>query len=63
MWLFPPLWNLYAMTNFLENAADGGHTAEIAEFKKLVPDAMDARAWFASKGKWANGEKFSTAAR
>ena len=36
-----------------------GYSADIDEFKKVVPDAMDAKAWFASKGQWSNGEKFA----
>jgi len=45
------------MTKFFEDGR--GYSADISEFKKLVPDAMDARGWFASKGKWANGEPFA----
>jgi hypothetical protein len=38
-----------------------GYSAEIAPFKELVLDAIDATAWFVSKGQWADGEKFVTA--
>lgn len=37
----------------------GGYKdTDLGAFKKVVPDQQDARAWFASKGQWANGEKF-----
>lgn len=48
--------DLYHMMVWMEK---DGYTADIAEFKKLVPDAMDAKAWFQSKGQWANGEPFT----
>eukprot|EP00547_Thalassionema_nitzschioides_P014884 CAMPEP_0194254618 /NCGR_PEP_ID=MMETSP0158-20130606/32623_1 /TAXON_ID=33649 /ORGANISM="Thalassionema nitzschioides, Strain L26-B" /LENGTH=63 /DNA_ID=CAMNT_0038992731 /DNA_START=30 /DNA_END=217 /DNA_ORIENTATION=+ len=35
-----------------------GFTADIAVFKQIVPDAMGVKAWFESKGKWADGTKF-----
>ena len=36
-----------------------GYSADVEAFKKVVPDAMDAKAWFESKGHWANGEEFA----
>ena len=33
---------------------------DMAVFKKMVPDAMDAEAWFKSVGKWSNGDKFAS---
>ena len=36
-------------------------TTDIAAFKKVVPDALDARGFFDAKGQWSNGEKFSPA--
>lgn len=50
--------DLYHMVTWLEET--DGYTADIEEFKKIVPDAMDAKAWFESKGKWANGELFAS---
>uniref|UniRef100_A0A7S3VCV3 NmrA-like domain-containing protein n=1 Tax=Chaetoceros debilis TaxID=122233 RepID=A0A7S3VCV3_9STRA len=50
--------DLYQMVTWFEET--GGYTADIEEFKKIVPDAMDAKAWFESKGKWANGELFDS---
>ena len=32
--------------------------SQIAAFKKVVPDALDAQGWFAAKGQWADGTKF-----
>jgi hypothetical protein len=59
---FPPrflLWllmgDLYYMVTWMEK---DGYTANIDEFKKIVPDAMDAKAWFTKKGQRANGDKF-----
>lgn len=48
--------DLYHMMNWMET---DGSTADIEAFKKVVPDAMDASAWFSLKGQWANGEKFA----
>jgi uncharacterized protein YbjT (DUF2867 family) len=46
------------MLNFLES---GGYSADMEAAKALIgPGAMDAKAWFASRGQWANGEKFAT---
>jgi uncharacterized protein YbjT (DUF2867 family) len=56
LWLF--MRDLYHMTTWFESS--DGYTADIDAFKKIVPDAKDAEAWFASKGQWANGEKFVT---
>jgi uncharacterized protein YbjT (DUF2867 family) len=50
--------DLYHMVTWFES---DGYSAEIAPFKELVPDAMDATAWFVSKGQWADGEKFVAA--
>jgi uncharacterized protein YbjT (DUF2867 family) len=36
-----------------------GYSASIDEFKVFVPNALGAKEWFASRGKWANGEKFA----
>uniref|UniRef100_A0A7S2PST3 NmrA-like domain-containing protein n=1 Tax=Skeletonema marinoi TaxID=267567 RepID=A0A7S2PST3_9STRA len=53
MWLL--MGDLFHMITWMET---DGYSASIEEFKKLVPDAQDARAFFESKGQWANGEKF-----
>jgi len=47
--------DLFAMEFFFE---DIGCSSDPAKFKQVVPDAMDAEAWFRYKGQWANGEKF-----
>jgi uncharacterized protein YbjT (DUF2867 family) len=57
MWLL--VRDLYHMVNWFESG--DSYTGEIASFKELVPDAMDATAWFVSKGQWADGEKFVAA--
>eukprot|EP00640_Fibrocapsa_japonica_P003385 CAMPEP_0113944120 /NCGR_PEP_ID=MMETSP1339-20121228/30650_1 /TAXON_ID=94617 /ORGANISM="Fibrocapsa japonica" /LENGTH=310 /DNA_ID=CAMNT_0000949195 /DNA_START=59 /DNA_END=991 /DNA_ORIENTATION=- /assembly_acc=CAM_ASM_000762 len=57
MWFLPPLWDLYNMVKFFEST---GYSADIEAFKKIVPDSMDAKAWFETKGQWANGEKFTS---
>lgn len=49
--------DLYHMTKWFESV---GYSGDIDEFKKIVPDAKDAKAWFKAKEKWANGEKFAT---
>ena len=49
---------VYWMTHFFEET---GYTADVSEFRKLVPEAMDAEAWFQMKGQWSNGEKFASA--
>lgn len=54
MWLVAK--DLYHMVNWLES---DGYSADIEAFKKLVPDAKDAKAFFASIGEWADGEKFA----
>ena len=46
---------IYHMVTWFET---DGFSADIEEFKKIVPDAMDAKAFFISKGQWADGEKF-----
>jgi hypothetical protein len=45
------MWDMWHMVKFFE---DTGFSASIEESKKLVPDGMDAKAWFESKGvaKW-----------
>ena len=54
MWLF--MRDMYHMANWFDA---GGYSADIDEFKKIVPDAMDASDWFKAKGQWSNGEKFA----
>ena len=40
----------------------GGYDkTEVEPFRRIVPDYQDAKAWFAAKGQWENGEKFSKA--
>lgn len=53
MWLL--MGDLYYMTTWFETT---GYSADIEAFKKIVPDAQDAHAFFKKKGQWANGEKF-----
>lgn len=55
LWLF--VRNLYHMVNWCE--VEGYVDTDIKAFQKLIPDFQDAEAWFISKGKWANGEKFA----
>ena len=55
LWLF--MADLYYMTLWIES---DGYTADIDAFKKVVPDAMDATAWFKYKGQWSDGEKFAS---
>jgi len=53
--------DLQAMIDYWQGR-EGGYTASVADGKALVgPDAMDAKAWFAHKGQWANGVKFGEA--
>ena len=48
--------DLYAMVKWFES---DNYSADVAKGRALVgPDCMDAKAWFARKGKWANGQKF-----
>lgn len=47
--------DLFHMTTWIEEV---GYSASIEEFKKLVPDAQEAKGFFEVKGQWANGEKF-----
>lgn len=50
--------DLLAMMDYFEGR-EGGYEAKISDGCALVgPDAMDAAAWFAHKGGWANGRKF-----
>ena len=51
---------LYHMVIWFEHENKGGFTVDIEEFKKIVPDAQDAEAFFLAKGEWANGEKFES---
>jgi len=55
LWLF--MNEVYHMTKWFES---DGYSADINEFKKIVPDAKDTTAWFEAKVQWANGEKFVT---
>lgn len=58
LWLL--MTDLYHMVEWYEtDDYPNDASDEIDEFKKLVPDAMDAEAWFTKKGQWANGEKFA----
>ncbi len=36
-----------------------GYSGSIEEFKRVVPDAQNAKDFFVAKGRWANGEKFT----
>jgi len=47
---------LYYLITWVE--AGGYKDTDIDAFKKVVPDCQDAKAWFAAKGRWADGEKF-----
>lgn len=50
--------DLVAMMDYFKGR-EGGYTANVADGRALVGSgAMDAKAWFAHKGKWANGQKF-----
>lgn len=53
MWLL--MGDVYHMTKWIEKV---GYSTDIEAFKKIVPDAQDAHAFFREKGQWANGEKF-----
>jgi hypothetical protein len=57
LWLFVN--NLYRMVSWLES--EGYKETDIEAFKKVVPDYQDANDWFASKGKWSDGEEFFSA--
>mmetsp|Transcript_1799 Transcript_1799/g.5440 ORF Transcript_1799/g.5440 Transcript_1799/m.5440 type:complete len:331 (-) Transcript_1799:232-1224(-) len=53
--------DLHAMMDYWEGR-EGGYTADVSAGRALVgPDAMDATAWFAHKGKWRSGQKFGEA--
>lgn len=52
--------DLYHMVKWFELDNKGGFTVDIEEFKKIVPDAQDAEAFFIAKGQWADGEKFGS---
>ena len=45
------------MIDYFEGRTGGYYTADISDGFALVPDAMDAKAWFAFKGQWANRGK------
>jgi len=48
---------LYRLATWIEG---GGYKyTDVEAFRKIVPDYQDAEAWFAAKGQWADGEKFS----
>lgn len=55
LWLF--MRDIYYMAKWFDAS---GYTADIDEFKKVVPDAMDASDWFKAKGQWSDGEKFAS---
>jgi uncharacterized protein YbjT (DUF2867 family) len=55
LWLF--MRDVYHMARWFDVS---GYTADIDEFKKVVPDAMDASDWFKAKGQWSDGEKFAS---
>ena len=51
-----PIWLRYLFLSDLHNMClyfenDGGFKGSIEEFKKVVPDAMDAETWFRTYGK------------
>jgi uncharacterized protein YbjT (DUF2867 family) len=52
--------DLYRMTIYLEEKGYSCTADDIAEFKKIVPDALDAEGFFKMKGRWANGEEFGS---
>jgi uncharacterized protein YbjT (DUF2867 family) len=51
--------DLYHMVRFFQ---DQGYTANLAEFKKVVPDAMGPLEFFQHTGTWSNGEAFLSCA-
>lgn len=55
LWLF--VHHLYRMVVWFESG--GYDDTDVEEFRKMVPDCQDAKAWFAAKGCWADGEPFS----
>lgn len=55
LYLFVP--DLYRLVKWFENG--GYDKTEIEPFLKIVPDYQDAKAWFAAKGHWADGEPFA----
>merc|ERR1712232_188507 len=56
LWLFVK--NLYHLVTWFEK--DGYKKTDIEAFRQIVPDYLDAEAWFAAKGSWSSGEKFSS---
>lgn len=60
MWLI--MGDLYHMVAWIEE--EGYNNLDTKDFLELVPDAMDAAAWFKYKGQWSSpaGEAFAPAA-
>eukprot|EP00629_Pelagomonadales_sp_RCC1024_P000917 CAMPEP_0119283494 /NCGR_PEP_ID=MMETSP1329-20130426/28597_1 /TAXON_ID=114041 /ORGANISM="Genus nov. species nov., Strain RCC1024" /LENGTH=293 /DNA_ID=CAMNT_0007284167 /DNA_START=36 /DNA_END=914 /DNA_ORIENTATION=- len=50
--------DLAAMVEFFETEPFTSTESQIAAFKKVVPDALDAQGFFEAKGQWADGTKF-----
>lgn len=48
---------LYLLSTWIEKG--GYDDVDIEAFRKIVPDYQDAESFFAAKGQWADGEKFS----
>jgi len=48
--------DLHHMCLYFEK--QGGFTASIEDFRRLVPDALTAEDWFRRLGHYSNGEKF-----
>mmetsp|Transcript_7676 Transcript_7676/g.11149 ORF Transcript_7676/g.11149 Transcript_7676/m.11149 type:complete len:313 (+) Transcript_7676:283-1221(+) len=55
--LFP---DVARMVTYLEEKGYSCTDQDIAEFKKIVPDAQDPEAFFIMKGRWSNGEAFGS---
>jgi uncharacterized protein YbjT (DUF2867 family) len=58
MRIFVP--DLARMTKYLEEKGLSANADNIAEFKTIVPDALDVEGFFKLKGRWANGEEFGS---
>ncbi len=63
--MFPPYIGYWILRLFLpdlwhmvEFFRDVGYSSDVAAFREVVPDALDARAWFRHKGRWASSEPF-----
>lgn len=52
--------DLYRMTIYFEEKGYSCTSDDMAEFRKIVPDALDAEGFFKMKGRWANGEEFGS---